>query len=72
MYEKKAKGALLLSHVDSEGRAKMVDVSGKSDTVRTAVARARCDLKHGILDMNFEHFTSHIQRGKLRKTLETA
>ena len=42
MYEAKAKGALL-SHVDSEGRAKMVDVSHKSDTVRTAVARARCD-----------------------------
>ena len=40
MYEEKAKMALL-SHVDSEGRAKMVDVSGKSDTVRSAVARAR-------------------------------
>ena len=40
MYERKAKGALL-SHVDSKGRAKMVDVSAKSDTVRTAVARAR-------------------------------
>ena len=40
MYEGKAKRALL-SHVDSEGRAKMVDVSGKVDTVRSAVAMAR-------------------------------
>ena len=40
MYEREAKKALL-SHVDSEGRAKMVDVSGKADSIRTAVARAR-------------------------------
>ena len=40
MYEGKAKRALL-SHVDPEGRAKMVDVSGKVDTVRSAVAMAR-------------------------------
>ena len=41
MYEREAKKRALLSHVDSEGRAKMVDVSGKADSVRTAVARAR-------------------------------
>jgi len=51
MYEGKAKGALLLSHVDSEGRAKMVDVSHKSDTVRTAVARARVELGREAFDL---------------------
>ena len=39
MYERRAKAAL--SHLDADGRAKMVDVSGKSETIRTAVARAR-------------------------------
>ena len=33
--------ALTLSHVDDEGRARMVDVSAKSPTARTAVARGR-------------------------------
>ena len=33
--------ALTLSHVDDEGRARMVDVSAKSATARTAVARGR-------------------------------
>lgn len=32
---------LTLSHVDDEGRARMVDVSAKSPTARTAVARGR-------------------------------
>ncbi|MDC7227503.1 MAG: cyclic pyranopterin monophosphate synthase MoaC [Spirochaetales bacterium] len=30
-----------LSHVDASGKARMVDVSGKDDTVRTAVARGQ-------------------------------
>lgn len=30
-----------LSHLDAEGRARMVDVSGKDETVREAVAEAR-------------------------------
>jgi len=50
MYEGKANGGLL-SHVDSEGRAKMVDVSHKSDTVRTAVARARVELGREAFDL---------------------
>ena len=33
--------ALTLSHLDDEGRARMVDISAKSATVRTAVARGR-------------------------------
>ena len=34
-----------LSHLDEEGRARMVDVSGKAPTVRTARARATVKLK---------------------------
>ena len=30
-----------MSHLDESGRVRMVDVSGKPDTVRTAVARSR-------------------------------
>ncbi|MEP0547030.1 MAG: cyclic pyranopterin monophosphate synthase MoaC [Rhodothermales bacterium] len=33
--------SLTLSHLDDEGRARMVDISAKSATVRTAVARGR-------------------------------
>lgn len=31
-----------LTHLNEEGRAKMVDVSAKGDTLRQAVAGARC------------------------------
>ena len=37
-----------LSHVDAEGRARMVDVSGKEETVRTAVAGGRVRFSPGI------------------------
>jgi cyclic pyranopterin monophosphate synthase len=37
--KKPARGAAVLSHVDEEGRASMVDVSAKPETVREAVAR---------------------------------
>ncbi|MDQ3069244.1 MAG: cyclic pyranopterin monophosphate synthase MoaC [Acidobacteriota bacterium] len=33
-----------LSHVDAEGRARMVDVSGKASTAREAIARGRITL----------------------------
>lgn len=33
-----------LTHVDAAGAAHMVDVSGKSDTVRQAIARGRIDM----------------------------
>jgi cyclic pyranopterin phosphate synthase len=36
-----------LSHVDAEGRARMVDVSGKEETVRTAVAGGRLRFSPG-------------------------
>ncbi len=32
-----------LTHLDAEGRARMVDVSGKPDTAREAVAAGRSD-----------------------------
>jgi len=34
-----SKAAPVLSHVDADGRVRMVDVSGKADTAREAVAR---------------------------------
>jgi len=40
-----------LSHVDAKGRARMVDVGGKPDTARTAVARARVLMKPQTLEM---------------------
>jgi cyclic pyranopterin phosphate synthase len=38
-----------LSHYDDAGKARMVDVSGKPDTVRTARAAAFVRLKPGVL-----------------------
>ena len=38
-----------LSHYDEAGKARMVDVSGKPDTVRTARAAAFVRLKPGVL-----------------------
>jgi cyclic pyranopterin phosphate synthase len=40
-----------LTHVDQEGRARMVDVSPKPDTERTAVAGARVQMQPGTLAM---------------------
>ena len=40
-----------LTHVDGEGRARMVDVSPKPDTERTAVAGARVQMQPGTLAM---------------------
>ena len=38
------------NHFDAEGRARMVDVSGKEPTLREAVAEALVDLGSGLLD----------------------
>lgn len=54
MYEKNAAAAdaaATLSHVDSNGKAKMVDVSGKSETTRAAVAGARVRLGRTAFDL---------------------
>ena len=39
-----------LTHFDGEGRAVMVDVSGKPETTRTATARGRVTMQQGTLD----------------------
>jgi len=38
-----------LSHVDETGKARMVDIGGKADTDRIAVAEARVFLSHELL-----------------------
>ena len=38
-----------LTHFDTQGRAAMVDVSGKAETVRTATARARVSMQAATL-----------------------
>jgi indole-3-glycerol phosphate synthase len=48
-----------LSHVDTEGRARMVDVSGKEETERVAVAGARVIMKPETL--------SRVQAGEIAK-----
>ncbi len=42
-----------LTHVDDEGRARMVDVSSKSETVRTAVAEAHVTMKPAVTEQLF-------------------
>jgi len=39
-----------LSHVDSSGKARMVDIGSKADTVREAVARGRVRMKPDTLE----------------------
>jgi len=40
-----------LSHIDREGRARMVDVSAKADTKREATARARIVMRRETLEL---------------------
>lgn len=39
------------THLDAEGRAVMVDISGKAATERVAVARGRIDIRPDVLDL---------------------
>lgn len=48
-----------LTHVDAQGRAKMVDVGHKPDTTRTAVARGEIHMKPETLDL--------IRAGQMKK-----
>ena len=48
-----------LSHLDEEGRAHMVDVSAKSDTVREATARGRILMRPETLEL--------VERGAMEK-----
>jgi cyclic pyranopterin phosphate synthase len=54
-----ARKAAKLSHIDARGRAKMVDVSSKDDTVREATARGRIAMRPETLHL--------IQRGGVPK-----
>ena len=40
-----------LSHIDSEGRAQMVDVSAKADTERIAIAKGEVRMKKETLEL---------------------
>ncbi len=40
-----------LSHIDVEGKARMVDVSGKGDTTRTAIAQGEIVMKPATLQI---------------------
>ena len=40
-----------LTHIVADGRAKMVDVSGKPPSIRTAVATGKVRLQRGTLDL---------------------
>jgi cyclic pyranopterin phosphate synthase len=40
-----------LTHIDEEGRARMVDVGHKPDTERTAIARGEVQMKQETLDL---------------------
>ncbi len=42
---------LTLSHLDEQGRARMVDVGAKPDSERVAVARGRVTMQPGTLDL---------------------
>jgi cyclic pyranopterin phosphate synthase len=48
-----------LTHVDERGQARMVDVGGKPDTVRVAVARGKVQMRRATLDL--------IRQGALEK-----
>ncbi|MEE8575210.1 MAG: cyclic pyranopterin monophosphate synthase MoaC [Thermodesulfobacteriota bacterium] len=48
-----------LTHFDDKGRARMVDVSGKDDTVRVATARGAISMKPETM--------AHITEGKIKK-----
>jgi cyclic pyranopterin phosphate synthase len=58
-----------LSHVDDGGRARMVDVSDKEITLRTATARGRLTCKPATLD---QVRTERVPKGAVLATAELA
>ncbi|MCL6684122.1 cyclic pyranopterin monophosphate synthase MoaC [Sphingomonas alba] len=58
-----------LTHLDGEGRAKMVDVSGKASTLRTAVAHGTLACESGTLD---QVRTGAAPKGSVVRTAELA
>ena len=58
-----------LTHFNEEGRAKMVDVSGKPETVRTAVAQSQIEVNMQI----YEHInTNQIKKGDVLAVSQVA
>ncbi|MDY0162415.1 cyclic pyranopterin monophosphate synthase MoaC [Desulfobotulus sp.] len=55
-----------LTHLDKEGRVRMVDVSDKEDTLRRALATGRIHMQPGVLHQILEG------QGKKGNALETA
>ncbi len=51
--------ALTFTHLDADGRARMVDVGGKPTTVRTAVARGRVTMLPDTLQMIVSQAAGH-------------
>lgn len=58
-----------LSHIDSRGRARMVDVSQKPDTDRHAIARGEVRMKAATLDLIRD---GQIKKGDVLGTAELA
>jgi cyclic pyranopterin phosphate synthase len=58
-----------LSHIDDQNRARMVDVSGKRPTIRTAVARGQLACNHKTLALVQENRTP---KGAVISTAELA
>jgi cyclic pyranopterin monophosphate synthase len=58
-----------LSHIDPEGRARMVDVSGKDDTVRLARARGRVLMQSATLALIL---AGEISKGNVLTTAQIA
>ena len=44
-----------LTHINEQGRAKMVDVSSKDDTLRVATAKATIRMKRETIDLSLIH-----------------
>ncbi len=58
-----------LSHIDDAGRARMVDISAKDETVRVAVARGRVEMKAETLALLLR---GEIAKGNVLTTAQIA
>ncbi|MFD1708536.1 cyclic pyranopterin monophosphate synthase MoaC [Siminovitchia sediminis] len=58
-----------LTHFNEEGRAQMVDVSGKPETVRTAIAQSSIEVNQTI----YEHISRHkVKKGDVLSVAQVA
>lgn len=58
-----------LSHIDDSGRARMVDVTGKDETQRVAVAKGRVEMKRETLDLLLK---GQVAKGNVLTTAQIA